>query len=148
MSGKRRKKHTGLKIFLVIVVVLVAGVFLLKDQIISAVKDKAAEVVVEKLIDEKLNDDSLSYNGVSAKDIIDSMDEADKETITSVITNNMTEENISAVESYVKSGDTAGLKDYVKENLSETDKATVTDLYEKYKDQIPTDQIPVDQLPQ
>ena len=137
MSAKRRKRHTGFKVFLIIVAVLAVSIFVLKDQIISAVKTKAAEVVVEKLLEEKLSDDSLSYNGVSAKDIMDHMDEADKETITSVITSNMTEENISAVESYVKSGDTAGLKDYVKDNLSETDKATVEDLYEKYKDQIP-----------
>ena len=107
-----------------------------KEQIKNVIGDKVAEVAVEKLIDEKLNDDSLTYGDVSAKEILVNMAEEDKQTVTDIVKDNMTAENIKTAESYVKSGDTDGLKEYVKETLSEEDKATDTEMYEKYKNTV------------
>lgn len=132
----RRKKHIGLKVFLVIIAIIIVAGVVCKEQIKNVIGDKVAEVAVEKLIDEKLNDDSLTYGDVSAKEILDNMDEEDKQTVTDIVKDNMTAENIKTAESYVKSGDTDGLKEYVKETLSEEDKATVTEMYEKYKNTV------------
>ena len=135
-AKRRRKRHLGLNIFLGMVLIVVLVGFVLKDQITNKVKDKAAEVVVEKLLDEKIGADTAVYGNLTASDIYDSMDEADKETVKDIVENNLSEETISQATDYLKKGDTAGLKEYVKENLSEEEKQEVQDLYQKYKDQL------------
>ena len=132
-AKRRRKRHLGLKIFLGIVLIVVIVGFVLKDQITNKVKDKAAEVVVEKLLDEKIGADTAVYGNLTASDIYNSMDEADKETVKEIVENNLSQETVSQAADYLKSGDTAGLKEYVKDNLSEEEKQ---DLYQKYKDQL------------
>lgn len=136
MAARRRKRHLGLKIFLGIVLVVVIVGFVMKDQISSGVKDKAAEVVVEKLLDEKIAKDTAVYGDKTASDIYESMDSEDQEAVKSIVEEHLDQETISEATSYLTSGDTAGLKEYVKENLSEEEKQEVQDLYEKYKDQL------------
>ena len=136
MSRKRRKKHTGLKIFLFIVVICIAGGIVFWKQIKSVTSQKAAEVVVEKLLDSKISSDKAVYGDLSAKDIYNSMDEADKQVVTDIITDHMTTDNIKNVEQYVTAGDTAGLEQYAKDNLSTEETQTIQNMYEKYKDQL------------
>ena len=136
MSRKRRKKHTGLKIFLFIVVICIAGGIVFWKQIKSVTSQKAAEVVVEKLLDSKISSDKAVYGDLSAKDIYNSMDEADKQVVTDIITDHMTPDNIKNVEQYVTAGDSAGLEQYAKDNLSTEETQTIQNMYEKYKDQL------------
>ena len=136
MSRKRRKKHTGLKIFLFIVVICIAGGIVFWKQIKSVTSQKAAEVVVEKLLDSKISSDKAVYGDLSAKDIYNSMDEADKQVVTDIITDHMTTDNIKNVEQYVTAGDSAGLEQYAKDNLSTEETQTIQNMYEKYKDQL------------
>lgn len=136
MSRKKRKKHTGLKIFLFLVVICIVGGIVFWKQIKSVTSQKAAEVVVEKLLDSKISSDKAVYGNLSAKDIYNSMDDADKQVVTDIITDHMTPENIKNVEQYVTSGDTAGLEQYAKDNLSTEETQTIQNMYEKYKDQL------------
>lgn len=136
MSRKKRKKHTGLKIFLFLVVICIVGGIVSWKQIKSVTSQKAAEVVVEKLLDSKISSDKAVYGNLSAKDIYNSMDDADKQVVTDIITDHMTPENIKNVEQYVTSGDTAGLEQYAKDNLSTEETQTIQNMYEKYKDQL------------
>lgn len=136
MSRKRRKKHTGLKILLFILVICIVGGIVFWKQIKSVTSQKAAEVVVEKLLDSKISADKAVYGDLTAKDIYNSMDDADKQVVTDIITDHMTADNIKNVEQYVTAGDTAGLEQYAKDNLSTEETQTIQNMYEKYKDQL------------
>jgi hypothetical protein len=136
MSKKRRKKHTGLKIFLCIVAICAVAGVVFWPQIKSVTSKKAAEVVVEKMLDNKLSSDKAVYGKLSAKDIYNSMDDTDKQKVTDIITDHMTPENIKNVQQYVTSGDKAGLVQYAKDNLSTEETKTIESMYEKYKDQL------------
>ena len=127
-----KNNHTTLKIISgIIIVVLIAG-FAARNTIKGYLKEKAASVIVEKLLDEKIANDK-KMSGVTAEELYDRMDVKDKQKVMDIITGNMTEENLKQVNFYLTNGDMSGLKQYVKGRLSSEDKATVQELYEKYK---------------
>ena len=136
MSKRRKKKHTGLKIFLGLVVICIVGGIVFWPQIKGAASKKASEVVVEKILDNKLSSDKPVYGKFTAKDIYNKMDAADKQKVTDIITNHMTPQNVKNVEQYVASGDKAGLEKYAKDNLSTEETQTIQNMYEKYKNQL------------
>jgi hypothetical protein len=136
MSSKKRKRHTGLKIFLGIIVICIVGAVVFWPQIKKTTSKKAAEVVVEKMLDNKLSSDKAVYGKMTAKDIYNSMDTEDKQKVTDIITNHMTPDNVKNVEKYVASGDKAGLEKYAKDNLSTEETKTIQSMYEKYKEQL------------
>lgn len=138
MSKGRKKKHTVRNIVLILLLLCIVGGVVFWQPIKNAASKKAAEVVVEKLLDDKIDSDQAVYGKLSAQDIYDSMDDADKEAVTDIVTDHMSAENIKNVEQYVASGDTAGLKAYVKETLSSEETQVIEDMYEKYKDQLGT----------
>jgi hypothetical protein len=85
----RRKRHTGWKIFLCIVAVCLIGAVIFWPQIKKTTTKKAAEVVVEKMLDNKISSDKADYGKMTAKDIYNSMDTEDKQKVTDIITNHM-----------------------------------------------------------
>ena len=64
------------------------------------------------------------------------METEDKETAEEIITNTVSASDIPKLSGYVAKKDTARLKKYVQENLSEEDMGKLQGLYDKYKDQI------------
>ncbi len=128
-----KSNHTALKVFAVILIIVLIAGFAARNRIKSFVKEKAAAVIVEKLLDEKITSDAKISGRLSAKEFYESMDEQDRQKVMDIITSNMTDENIRQVKSHITNGDMSGLKQYVKENLSGEDKAAVQKIYEKYK---------------
>lgn len=132
---RRRKRHTGLKIFLVLVLVLAAGGLIFRNQIKDTVKQKAAGVVMEQVV-QQAGDLNLPGD-IPVAEIYEKLDEEDKETLNEIIADHVTEETIQDVKEYVEDGDMQGLEQYVEENLTGEDNAKLQELYEKYKDQLP-----------
>lgn len=132
---RRRKRHTGLKIFLVLVLVLAAGGLIFRNQIKDTVKQKAAGVVMEQVV-QQAGDLNLPGD-IPVAEIYEKLDEEDKEALNEIIADHVTEETIQDVKEYVEDGDMQGLEQYVEETLTGEDNAKLQELYEKYKDQLP-----------
>ncbi len=129
------KKHRFQKfmVFLIaVVVILLVGYFIALPKI----KTKAADVVAEKLMESQIASDAEAATGVNAKEIMDAMDEEDKETVNDIITNHMSTETVKEASSYLTSGDTAGLKQYAKDTLTASELEQIKELYNKYKGQV------------
>ena len=62
------------------------------------------------------------------------MSEEDRETVTDIITENLTPSTMNDVSEYIESGDKEGLMDYAEENLSEEDYEKLKELYKKYSE--------------
>ncbi len=90
-------------------------------------------VVAEKLMESQIASDTEAATGVNAKEIMDAMDEEDKETVNDIITNHMSTETMKEASSYITSGDTAGLKQYAKDTLTASELEQIKELYNKYK---------------
>lgn len=132
----RRKRHVVGKTILLLLAVLILTGVLCRNQIMRAVEKKASNVVVEKVLQEAIAADDDISGDVTAKEIMDSMEEEDKETVENIISEHLTEENINAAKEYVKANDMSGLAQYAKDTLDSDDMQTVYGLYEKYKNQI------------
>lgn len=143
MSGRRKKKNgwKTLAIVLTIVLVLGAGIFLTKDYIVAKAEEKVQDALIENVLETVIQSDSGAASDAArqAKNIYDNMNEEDKQACRDLIDHNLTSENIKNVTGYVKNGDASGLKNYVKNSVSEEDKETVKEIYYKYKDQISFD---------
>ena len=129
------KKHRFQKFMvfqIAVVVILLVGYFIALPKI----KTKAADVVAEKLMESQIASDAEAATGVNAKEIMDAMDEEDKETVNDIITNHMSTETVKEASSYLTSGDTAGLKQYAKDTLTASELEQIKELYNKYKGQV------------
>lgn len=120
-------------VFLIaLAVILLIGYFVALPKI----KTKAAGTVAEKLMESEIASDTQAVSGVNAKEIMDAMDETDRETVNDIITSHMSAETMKEASSYLTSGDTAGLKQYAKETLTASELEQIRALYNKYKGQI------------
>ena len=135
MSRQRKKRHIVLKCILAILILGGAALYICRDQVKSVVTKKAASVVAEKLIEEKLANEVEIPSGLDVSSMIETMDDADVATVTDIVEENMDEETVSDVTSYITSGDMTGLKQYVKDTLDGEDETKITEIYDKYKDQ-------------
>ena len=77
-------------------------------------------------------DQYIEESDGKVKEIAESMSEEDKDTVTEIIANNVELEDIPEVQSYISSGDTAGLMKYAQENLSEDEQAELAQMMLKY----------------
>lgn len=141
MSRRRNKKRNGWKtlaIVLTVVVVLGVSIFFTKDYVIAKAEEKVQDVLIENVLESVINSDSevASDAAAMAKDIYNDMSEEDKDACRDLIDSNLTTENVKNVAKYVKNGDASGLKSYVKNSVSQSDKETIKSLYYEYKDQI------------
>ncbi|MCD8365416.1 MAG: hypothetical protein LUC83_06320 [Clostridiales bacterium] len=130
---KRRKKRTLQKILLV-VIILVIIVLIAFFFVIRPLKKKLTSTVVEKVIEMQVSSDSDS--DVTAEEILDAMSEEDQETLEEICSDHMDAQTIADISSYVAQGDTASIKSYLQESLTEEELAEVYEIYEKYQDQI------------
>ena len=56
----------------------------------------------------------------------------DKDAVTEIIANNVSLETIPEVKSYISNGDSEGLMDYARENLSEEEQKELLEIMSKY----------------
>lgn len=141
MARREKKKRNGWKalaIVLTIVLVLGVGIFFTKDYVIAKAEEKVQDALIENVLESVIHSDSDAASDAAqmAKNIYDGMSEEDKETCRDLVNSNLTKENVENVTQYVKNGDASGLKNYVKNSVSDSDKETIKSLYQKYKDQI------------
>ena len=126
------KKHR-LQKFMVFMIAVVVIVLVCYFVALPKIKTKAADVMAEKLMESQIASDAEAATGVNAKEIMDAMDEEDKETVNDIITNHMSTETVKEASSYLTSGDTAGLKQYAKDTLTASELEQIKELYNKYK---------------
>ena len=133
---RRRKKRHPILLGVTIAFFLgISGLYICRDQVKDLVVQKAASVAAEKLFEEKLHNSGLLPNNVKVSDVMDSVDKEDMKKITTIVEENLTQENIDAMTEYAKNRDKEGLKNYVKSTLNEQQQAEITSIYNKYKDQ-------------
>ena len=133
---RRKKRHPVLLGVTIAFFLGISGLYICRDQVKSLVVQKAASVAAEKLFEEKLHNSGILPNNVNVSDVIDSVDKQDMETVTNIVEENLTQENIDAMTEYVKNRDKEGLKNYVKSTLNDQQQAEIEAIYNKYKDQL------------
>lgn len=68
----------------------------------------------------------------AAENVYNSMSSTDKAKVRSIVISHATPSNISKVYSYIKNNDTAGLEQFAKQNLTDSEKQELYQLYQKY----------------
>lgn len=126
------RKHR-LQKFIVFLIAAIVIILIAYFVALPKIKGKAADVVAEKLMESQIASDAQAATGVDAREILDAMDEQDKETVNDIITNHMSAETMKEASSYITSGDTAGLKQYAKDTLTASELEQIKELYNKYK---------------
>ena len=126
------RKHR-LQKFIVFLIAAIGIILIAYFVALPKIKSKAADVVAEKLMESQIASDAQAATGVDAREILDAMDEQDKETVNDIITNHMSAETMKEASSYITSGDTAGLKQYAKDTLTASELEQIKELYNKYK---------------
>ena len=126
------RKHR-LQKFIVFLIAAIVIILIAYFVALPKIKSKAADVVAEKLMESQIASDAQAATGADAREILDAMDEQDKETVNDIITNHMSAETMKEASSYITSGDTAGLKQYAKDTLTASELEQIKELYNKYK---------------
>ena len=126
------RKHR-LQKFIVFLIAAIVIILIAYFVALPKIKSKAADVVAEKLMESQIASDAQAATGVDAREILDAMDEQDKETVNDIITNHMSAETMKEASSYITSGDTAGLKQYAKDTLTASELEQIKERYNKYK---------------
>ena len=132
-------KAFGITLFVVLligVIFLVGRNSIMKDvkatqEQATTTKTSTANPITKAIVSEALDTYAENATG-KTKEIYESMSEEDKDTVTEIIANNVSIDSVSEVQSYVNSGDTNGLMEYAKENLSEEEVKELTEIMSKY----------------
>ncbi|MCC8152424.1 MAG: hypothetical protein LIO96_13540 [Lachnospiraceae bacterium] len=132
-TKKRHKNHT-LQRFLLILIVLVIVVLIAFFFVIRPLKEKLVSSVAEKIIETQIS--SITGSDVDAEEIMEIISEEDQETIEEICNDHLDTQTITDIFSYVAQGDTASLKSYLHESLTEEEMEEIYEIYEKYQDEI------------
>ncbi|WP_026521167.1 hypothetical protein [Butyrivibrio sp. VCB2001] len=132
-------KAFGITLFVVLligVIFLVGRNSIMKDvkstqEQATTTKTSTANPITKAIVSEALDTYAENSTG-KTKEIYESMSEEDKDTVTEIIANNVSIDSVSEVQSYVNSGDTNGLMEYAKDNLSEEEVKELTEIMSKY----------------
>ena len=113
-----------------VIILAIGGIFLFAQKSIRKDVESSAEAIesnkeakkstanpIKKAIVSEALDQYIEKSDGKVKEIAESMSEEDKDTVTEIIANNVELEDIPEVQSYISSGDTAGLMGYAQENL-------------------------------
>lgn len=140
--GRRKKKGIGMIVFLslviIICVVVLAGLVKgnLGDGIKNVVVEKATEQIMEQAVQKALEDAGDPQAAAKAKEIINNMDESDKQQAEEIIEKYADTDMLSDCMDIVSDGVTdesiAQVKDYLQESVSSEDIEKLQELYEKY----------------
>ena len=144
---KKKKKSIGTIIILLLVIVvcvivligLVSGSF--KDSIQSAVTGKVTEQFMEQAIRKALESSGDPEAAAKAKEIVDSIDEADKKAAEEIIgkyaNQNTVSDLIDIAGGGINSDSVEQIKDYLQNSMSEEDIQKLQELYNKYGEKVP-----------
>lgn len=135
MSNRRRKKNTGAKLiqFLLILVILGLVIFIFKIAVWDSIlKKKAVNYAVSNVIEQVAASSGVSVTSKEVEEVLNSMDPEDQETLNTIIEENVDQEAVSTITSYVSNGDMESAAEYVQENLSEENVEDLQQLYDKY----------------
>ena len=91
-----------------------------------------ANPVTKAIVSQALDSYIDSSSNEKVKEIANSMSEEDKDTVTEIIANNVTIDSIPEVQSYISNGDTQGMMEYAKENLSDEEVDQLKEIMSKY----------------
>ncbi len=140
--SRRKKKGTGVIIFLgvVIVVCVVVLAGLVKgnpgDGIKNMVVEKATEQIMEQAVQKALENAGDPQAAAKAKEIVSSMDESDKQQAEEIIEKYADSDTVSECMDIISGGVTnesiAEVKEYLQESVSAEDMQKLQGLYEKY----------------
>lgn len=122
-------RNTMIVLILVCVIVLGGG-YLFRDK----VKEKAASVIGNQVVEKAA--ESLGIPSEQAQEILNSMSDEDKQTVTDIVSNHMDSQTISKAQQYVKDGDVAGAKEFAESELSPDEQNELKGIAQKYADQI------------
>ena len=145
MSKKRKKKNKGSNILLglikfvatVMVIGVLAWVFwdYTKDKVMSALGEKVMEYTLEQ---------QASQYGIPMEkvdEVLENIDDADKDVLENIVANHMDGDTISKGMEYAQDGDTSGLKEFISEELTDTEVGELMEIYEKYKDTVSAEEM-------
>ncbi|MBP3477055.1 MAG: hypothetical protein J6K48_12190 [Lachnospiraceae bacterium] len=140
--SRKKKKGTGTIVFLcvviVICVVVLAGLVkgTLGDGIKNVVVEKATEQIMEQAVQKALENAGDPQAAAKAKEIVNNMDESDKQQAEEIIEKYADTDTLSDCMDIVSGGVTdesiAEVKDYLQESVSAEDMQKLQELYEKY----------------
>ena len=130
------------KSFLItLAIILVIGIIFIfsRKSIMADVESTAAATEqnksshpIKKAAVEKAMDAYIDNSDGTAKEIVESMSEEDKDTVTEIIANNVSLGTIPDVTNYISNGDADALLDYAQENFSDEEIAELTEIMKKY----------------
>lgn len=148
MSRRRRKKKKGTGTILFLSVVILAGGITLfgltnetfagklKSVTTDKVKDKAQEEILEQALEQILESTGDPEAAEKAKEIMDSIDEEDKQKAKEMIGKYVNKDTISEMTDLIEEGinkeTVTEVTEYLKESISEEDKQKLEELYQKY----------------
>lgn len=137
----------GTVIFLALLVIVCAMVLIglvrgnLTDSLKSAVNRKVTEQVMEQAIQEALERSGDPQAAAKAKEIVGSMDEADRKEAEAIVEKYANGDTLSDLANIVGNGinneSVEQVKEYLQENVSEEDIQKLQELYQKYGEQVP-----------
>ena len=97
----------------------------------TAKTKKKANPIKKAIVSEAL-ETYVNKQGGTTKEIMDSMSEEDKDTVTEIIAQNFTTSTISDLDRYMSDNDTEGLMKYAQDNLTEEELAELEEIMKKY----------------
>lgn len=121
----KRKSHKG-RIFLIILFILICIGLIFRFVVYPKVMDNVTEQMGEIITQE------MDNNGEDIDQMIDSMDEKDKERVEEILTDKISPSAVKEVSGYIKNNDSAGLKEFAEKNLSESEKNELLEIYSQY----------------
>ena len=149
MSRDRKKKKKGIGTIVMLLLVIVVCVIVLiglvggsfKDGIQSAITGKVTEQFMEQAIRKALESSGDPEAAAKAKEIVDSIDEADKKAAEEIIGKYANQDTVSDLIGIagdgINSESVEQIKDYLQDNMSEDDIQKLQELYKKYEEKVP-----------
>ena len=139
-NGNKKRKNTenvGTKSVFekVMISVIVIGIviFLFINYALPVLKQGTKHVAAEKTVDVIIkNADKVSGGNEKVEEMLNSLSEEDKETVSGIIENHMDSETVSEVMKYVQDGDKESLMKYAADNLTLDEMSELLNMYEKY----------------
>lgn len=141
---RRKKKGYGMIVFLslliiaciVVIVGLASGK--LTDKVKTVVKEKVTQEVMEQAVQKALESSGDPQAAQKAKEIVDNMEESDKQKAEEIIEKYADSDTLSDCLEMVSDGvneeSIAQVRDYLEETVSAEDQAQLEELYRKYSE--------------
>lgn len=93
---------------------------------------KSTASPLKKAIVSEAIDSYAESKGGTVKEVVESMSPEDKDTVTEIIAENVTLDSMTEVQSYISNGDSEGLMEYAKDNLTEEEQKELMEIMAKY----------------